>query len=512
MISLSVFSPMGLRFGMRFATSLAALIVAGCAQGDPVGGSSSSSGTPSTSAGGGTDAGSGGATTTGDVTTSTSVGGPGSTATSSSGPGGGDGGGTSGPGGGDGPSGPGGGDGASGPGTGGGAGVGGSGGDAPAPVCGDEAIDDGEDCDGDDLGAATCANIGQGFIGGTLSCDACAFDTAGCMAPPDCGNDFIEGTEACDGPDLAGATCASRGWGSGTLSCTAGCTLDESDCQTCGDAAVTGDEICDGANLDGASCVSLLHDGGSLTCAGDCAAFVETACTDCGDGVREGAEACDGSQFGSATCVNSGGGFSGGTLSCSASCAITTGNCWTCGDGVVQAGQVCPVCSDDTDNDTDGYRDLADLGCTNGSDTDEQLYLSSCAGGTAGPIYDISYADTSTDFFITFSNAGYPDTINAPCESNTGPEVVWVYRAAAAESDIIFRTDLGPTAIDTVLTVRRDSCSNASGAVCNDDFNGLQSLVQVINVEAGELLFITIESYGSATGEFTLDVDLASNG
>lgn len=49
----------------------------------------------------------------------------------------------------------------------------------PAPLCGNGAIDGGEDCDLGTLAGATCAS--QGFASGVLSCNSgCAFDTGGC--------------------------------------------------------------------------------------------------------------------------------------------------------------------------------------------------------------------------------------------------------------------------------------------------------------------------------------------
>jgi len=48
-----------------------------------------------------------------------------------------------------------------------------------ASVCGNEIIETGEQCDGDNLGGQTCR--GLGFRGGTLSCNAdCAFNTSAC--------------------------------------------------------------------------------------------------------------------------------------------------------------------------------------------------------------------------------------------------------------------------------------------------------------------------------------------
>lgn len=46
--------------------------------------------------------------------------------------------------------------------------------------CGNGVIEGGESCDGDDLGATECADVGD-FVGGALSCDdACEFDPSAC--------------------------------------------------------------------------------------------------------------------------------------------------------------------------------------------------------------------------------------------------------------------------------------------------------------------------------------------
>lgn len=51
-------------------------------------------------------------------------------------------------------------------------------------ICGNEIIEGGEDCEGENLNGQTCESIGYGS--GTLSCDiACSFDTYSCSpAPP----------------------------------------------------------------------------------------------------------------------------------------------------------------------------------------------------------------------------------------------------------------------------------------------------------------------------------------
>jgi hypothetical protein len=53
--------------------------------------------------------------------------------------------------------------------------------------CGNDQIDDGEDCDGDMMGDATCTTLG--FAGGVLACDpiTCTYETSMCRLPPSLG-------------------------------------------------------------------------------------------------------------------------------------------------------------------------------------------------------------------------------------------------------------------------------------------------------------------------------------
>lgn len=103
---------------------------------------------------------------------------------------------------------------------------------ASCPRCGDGAIDALEDCDGLQLGTASCTSVGGGFSGGTLACTAtCDYDTRACTLPPRCGDGARNGTEVCEGGDLGGATCATvPGYVAGTLACTSTCTLDTRGC------------------------------------------------------------------------------------------------------------------------------------------------------------------------------------------------------------------------------------------------------------------------------------------
>jgi hypothetical protein len=170
------------RFPAILATIAAAYLAAstGCAKSDeiaPPGGSASGSGGDETGPGSG---GSGPSTTTagqgGDAASSTSGGdggaGPASTA--------------------------------SGPGSSGSGGDGGASSSSGA-TCGDGAISDDEDCDGADLGSATCAS--EGFASGTLACDGdCAFDTSGCSEVAACANGLDDDDDGLIDEDDPGCT------------------------------------------------------------------------------------------------------------------------------------------------------------------------------------------------------------------------------------------------------------------------------------------------------------------
>ncbi len=100
-------------------------------------------------------------------------------------------------------------------------------------------------------------------------------------ADEDCGNTMLDDGEECDGDDLAGATCESIGFLSGDLACSKSCTFDTSACLACGNDAVDAGEVCDGVDLAGADCTTLGmgFTGGALACADDCSAYDTAGCT-----------------------------------------------------------------------------------------------------------------------------------------------------------------------------------------------------------------------------------------
>lgn len=121
---------------------------------------------------------------------------------------------------------------------------------------------------------------------------------AGCFAPQTCGNGTLDAGEECDGSNLGGATCSSEGFFGGTLSCNSNCTLNTSQCTNCGNNVINAGELCDGTALGGATCTSQGCGGGALGCNATCSGYDKSLCTGCppcdNDGVCDAGEDCNG--------------------------------------------------------------------------------------------------------------------------------------------------------------------------------------------------------------------------
>jgi hypothetical protein len=107
-----------------------------------------------------------------------------------------------------------------------------------------------------------------------------------------CGNGMVQYDEQCDGDDLAGETCMSQGEEAGTLSCTASCEFDTSQCgATEGDAGMSedaGESEDTGMSQDTGTFSDLGND--QLTDSGQGATddMEESGCTAAGDGAPLG--------------------------------------------------------------------------------------------------------------------------------------------------------------------------------------------------------------------------------
>lgn len=181
-----------------------------------------------------------------------------------------------------------------------------SGGTDGSNPCGNGDIDIEEECDSDNLAGRTCET--SGFVTGSLSCrNDCTLDLTGCEIG--CGNGVLDTGEECDdGPANSNIL---------PDTCRRDCRL-----PNCGDNVSDTSEACDGPDLKGASCESLALGLGSLECLPDCTGYDIRDCSGaewCGNILVETGEVCDASNLAGQTCETLG--YMGGVLSCEPDCS-----------------------------------------------------------------------------------------------------------------------------------------------------------------------------------------------
>ncbi len=222
------------------------------------------------------------------------------------------------------------------------------------PRCGDGRITEGELCDGNALGSATCES--EASASGTLACaPGCrAYDFSGCAAPTTCGNGSLDAGELCDGTIVGTATCEDQGLGAGTLLCSTNClSFETRGCgapDTCGNGAKDGAEVCDGGDLGGTVCADVGFDSGTLGCNANCSDYDTSGCeraceprtcADVGAACGDVSDGCGGTlNCGACTAPLTCGG--GGTANqCGAPCVSTCPSGWSCNNvGVCTGGDV----------------------------------------------------------------------------------------------------------------------------------------------------------------------------
>ena len=161
---------------------------------------------------------------------------------------------------------------------------GGGGAATDQPECGNAVIDVGEQCDPGSPSnphptpPVSCRELGFENPTGVAPCDQCRLDTSNCGSPQ-CGDGMLVEGEACDGDLLGGATCASLGFEGGTLACGANCELETSGCSN-GPGTVTIEVQRDGEPLAGAPVAIADATGANLESLETDAAGVVTATID----------------------------------------------------------------------------------------------------------------------------------------------------------------------------------------------------------------------------------------
>jgi hypothetical protein len=217
-----------------------------------------------------------------------------------------------------------------------------------------------------------------------------------------CSNGVLDAGEDCDGADLGGASCSDLGCGGGSVSCAADCTLDYSTCSACpvcdfdgiceAGEDCSGCSDCPGGTSTGTVCGNGICEGGDgedcFTCPSDCAGKTNGKPSNrfcCG-----GSDACD-----RAECTSQ-------NRSCTTASSPPVAFC--CGDAICTEGIEdacgCPECTkpgaelfcdDGVDNDCNGFTDCEDSGC------DQDPFCATGGGCSA-------IGDSCTDDFECCSN------------------------------------------------------------------------------------------------------------
>ena len=357
-------------------------------------------------------------------------------------------------------------------------------------TCGDGVVGAGEECDdgntedGDGCSAtctielptcptATLGATGEAAIVGN-SCDAGDIDaSASCGSTNDGGDYAVEFTAPGTGTFTFDTSNDARGFDT-VLYARDACGGTELACNddTDGVASEISLELTSGETV-------VIYVSGFGSACGDFAldvAFEGVAVDVCGDGVLGASEACEDGN------TDDGDG-------CSAACLIEEG--WDCpggggcvpicGDGLVLGGEEC-----DDGNTEDGD------GC---SSTCTAEAVDTCPTATLATVGEAVITGNSCD-------AGDID-VSASCGSTNDGGDYAVEFTAPGTGTFTFDTSNDARGFDTVLYAR-DACGGTELA-CNDDTDGVASEIS-LELTSGETVVIYVSGFGSACGDFALDV------
>jgi len=272
------------------------------------------------------------------------------------------------------------------------------------------------------------------------------------------------------------------------------CQYDVSQCEgdPCGNGSIDSGEECDGANLDGQDCTTVPggFTGGTLACTAGCT-FDTASCTanQCGNDTQETGEDCDGADLGGADCGSLG--YVGGTLSCRSDCTFDESGCSAsadCGNGVVEGSEQC-----DDGNTTGGD------GCSGSCQWESTCSATgtiNCGGSESG---NLLFAANHADFYACGTrDATSGDHIYSFTPGNSG--------VASALLDVTSDDPIFGANLD--LYVLEGACNEqlcvSAGEATGDDSASF-------NVNAGWTYFLVVEldylSLGlPPSGEYTISL------
>ncbi len=240
------------------------------------------------------------------------------------------------------------------------------------PVCGDGILDSNEKCDTTNLNGNTCQTLG--YASGTLSCTAlCDFDTSHCQAPvtSECGNLVMENGEECDGEDFGNKTCAELDPTKpyGRLGCTKECRISTTFCGN-SDLGLLA-PMPDFENTD-AQCSNQLNDFHTQNKDGTESNYYDCNNNNCNQSIL--VQTCHGTENSDETCSDNIDNSTGhglhslfrdrtnGLIDCEDPSCYKNWRVTVCADKAPKW-ELGADCSDGIDNDGDGLKDCEDPDC-----------------------------------------------------------------------------------------------------------------------------------------------------
>jgi Lamin Tail Domain len=256
---------------------------------------------------------------------------------------------------------------------------------SPPTYCGNDVVEDGEECDGTEVGGIECTDIDAAFVGGTVVCGAsCTLDASECILAPGAalvtlnevtsekvlaspgskdaieihngggGDADVSGWMLSDDPAFPpvktyvfaeGTTIAAGEFvvlfsidvltGDGDLPFGISDATMESLRLADADGRVIDSVVTDGYEARVSYCRVPDATGPWFRCNQTFGAANQLSTTPCGDGVAESPEACDGDDLAGGTCESLAIGYTGGTLRCSPTCNLDTAACTTTSEIVI---------------------------------------------------------------------------------------------------------------------------------------------------------------------------------
>lgn len=216
----------------------------------------------------------------------------------------------------------------------------------------------------------------------------------------------------------------------------------------------------------------------------------------CGNGARIlpevcdcGVDGCSSGDLNSQTCLTVAGGFTGGTLTCcdnvsdGAGCG-STHNCSTfdttsCTSSSTQ-------CNDGLDNDSDGFTDLVDIGCTDPSDNTETV-----PGGSS---FAIPCTSAGIVQGLAWMNASPGKTVTFACSNTTITFDTATYAASTREITSDGNTwdggGAGVVVEPSQSWIQSTNCNASATQACDADSNGIPDHCPDANDQTPRFLMI----------------------